>query len=188
MNIFKFALFVFLLGHTNYSFSQEKDQAGTDTKKPKNETKYSEVVNTDSVRASELLKRAVNWVKLENVKYDKTNGVTTADKAECFAKFTIKPKELNPECDYAGTVTLKVVVECKDNKYRYTINQIKHVSKSGKTTGGSIDNIVPECGSIVMSDLIWKKVRGECIRCATAITSDLKEAMTLDSKQPADEW
>lgn len=188
MNIFKLALFVFLLGLSTFSFSQEKSESETESKKPKKETKYTEVVNTDSVKASELLKRAVNWVKLESPKYEKTNGLTTSDKAECFVKYNIKTKELNPQCDYTGIVSLKVVIECKDNKYRYTVSQIKHTSKSGKTTGGSIDNIVPECGSMIMSELVWKKVRGEGIKAANIIIGDLKAAMTLDSKLLKDEW
>jgi len=188
MNIFKFALFVSLLGLSTFSFSQEKTEGETESKKPKKETKYTEVINTDSLKASELLKRAVNWVKLENARYEKTNGVTTSDKAECFVKFVVKPKELNPECDYTGTISLKVVIDCKDNKYRYTVSHIKHLSKSGKTTGGSIDNVVPECGSMIMSDVIWKKVRGEGIKSANIVINDLKEAMKLDSKLPKDEW
>lgn len=188
MNIFKLFLFLFLFGFSSHSFSQETT-AGTESKgKPKKETKYTETIPTDSVPATELLKRAVNWVKLDAPKYDKLNGVTTTAKAECVASFTVKPKELNPPCDYTGTVTMKVLVECKDNKYRYTISTIKHVSKSGKTTGGSIDNIVPECGSMIMSDIQWKKIKGEAIKCANFLITDLKEAMFLDSKGYGDDW
>lgn len=188
MNIFKFALLVFLLAFGTPCFSQTKETTTDDQKKLVKETKYTEVINTDSLPASELLKRAVNWVKLETIKYEKTNGVTTATKAECIAKFNVKPKELNPECDYTGTYSMKIVIECKDNKYRYTVNQIKHLSKSGRTTAGSIDNIVPECGSMVMSAVIWKKLKGEGIKCATILINDLKEGMTKDSKGEGDEW
>lgn len=188
MNILKLALFVLLFASVNTSFAQDKDAPATDSKKPKKETKITEVVNTDSLPSSELLKRAVNWVKLESAKYDKANGVTTGTKAEVNVSFVVKPKELNPPCDYTGTTTMKVVIECKDNKYRYTISNIKHVSKSGKTTGGSIDNAVPECGSMIMSDLIWKKIKGECIRCANSLVTDIKEGMLKDSKGAGDEW
>lgn len=186
MNIFKLALFLLLFGSVNSVLSQ--DAAATDSKKPKKETKITEVVNTDSLPSSELLKRAVNWVKLESAKYDKANGVTTGTKAEVNVSFVVKPKELNPPCDYTGNATMKVIIECKDNKYRYTISNIKHVSKSGKTTGGSIDNNVPECGSMIMSDLIWKKIKGECIRCANSLVADIKEGMLKDSKGAGDEW
>jgi hypothetical protein len=127
-------------------------------------------------------------VKDDVPKYDKTNGVTTSGKAECVATFTVKPKVINPAVDYTGTVTMKVVIECKDNKYRYTVSGITHKSKTGQTTGGSIDNIVPECGSMVMSDIEWKKIKGEAIKCVNLTITDLKEAMIKDSKGFGDDW
>jgi len=187
MNIFKLFLAFLFFGFSSHSIAQET--AGTEPKgKPKKETKFTETVNTDSVSGGELLKRAVNWVKLDVPKYDKLNGVTTSAKAECIATFTVIPKELNPPCDYTGTVTMKVVIECKDRKYRYTISGIKHTSKSGKTTGGSIDNVVPECGSMIMTDLQWKKIKGEAGKCVNFVINDIKEAMVLDSKGYGDEW
>lgn len=37
--------------------------------KKKQETKFTEVVTTDSLPSAELLKRAVNWIKSENPAY-----------------------------------------------------------------------------------------------------------------------
>ena len=157
--------------------------------KKKEETKISEVVTTDSLPSSELMQRAVNWVKVENPKYTKASGVTTGTKAECIVTFLVRPKELNPECDYTGKITMKVVIDCKDNKYKYTISHIKHISKSGRTTAGSIDNVVPECGSMIMTDLIWKKLKGEAMTKAGSIVSDLKDGMKVSSKDfGKEEW
>jgi hypothetical protein len=186
MNIIKFTALLSLLLSAGSIQSQSKANASGD--KAKAETKFTEIVITDSLPSSEILERAVNWVKLETPKYEKTNGVTTAGKAECVAKFNIKPKELNPQCDYTGHITMKVVVEAKDSRYRYTIHQLKHTSKSGKTTGGSIDNVVPECGSMTMNDIQWKKIKGEAAKFASIIIEDLKEAMKKDSKAQTDEW
>src|SRR4051812_43005759 len=83
--------------------------------KKKAETKMTEVIPTDSAGAGELLKRAVNWIKLENYQYKKSSGTTTSSKAECTASFPVKPKELNPEVDYTGKIVMKVVIECKDS-------------------------------------------------------------------------
>ncbi len=181
--------FVFLLATMFLPvFSQEKEAQAADDKKAKKETKISEVVYTDSVPASELLKRAVNWVKTETPKYEKTNGVTASGKAECIAVFNVKPKELNPQCDYTGTISMKVVIECKDARYKYTIAQIKHKSKSGKTSMGSIDNTIPECGSMAMPELQMKKLRGEALKYAGMVVEDLKEAMAREVKSAGDEW
>lgn len=177
----------FLVVFSFSGFAQEKTD--DDAPKKKNETKISEVVPTDSLPASELLKRAVNWVKLESNRYGKTSGVTTGAKAECTATFPVKPKELNPEVDYTGKISMKVTIECKDNKYKYTISQIKHISTSGKTTAGSIDNKIPECGSMVMGDLIWKKLKGEAMKGSAKVVEDIKEGMKVSSSDAGkEEW
>ncbi|MDO8999137.1 MAG: DUF4468 domain-containing protein [Bacteroidota bacterium] len=160
-----------------------------DAPKKKNETKISEVVNTDSLPASELLKRAVNWVKLESSRYGKTSGITTGSKAECTATFPVKPKELNPEVDYTGKISMKVIIECKDNKYKYTISNIKHISTSGRTSAGSIDNKVPECGSMIMGDIVWKKLRGIALKGVGVVAEDIKEGMNKSSADgDKEEW
>lgn len=153
------------------------------------ETKITEVIPTDSVPSSELLKRAVNWVKIETPKYTKASGVTTGSKAECNVSFPVKPKELNPQCDYTGKITMKVVVECKDSKYKYTVEHIKHVSAGGKTSIGNIDNIIPECGSMVMPDLTMKKLKGEAMKYASLVVNDIKEGMKTPSDAlKKEEW
>jgi hypothetical protein len=84
---------------------------------------------------------------------------------------------------------MKLTVECKDNRYKYTITDIKHVSKSGLTSAGSIDNIVPECGSVVIGENLWKKLRGEAIKNANMVVSDLKLGMNKPSTQvESEEW
>ena len=110
----------------NSLISQSHSESDAPAKK--DETKVSEVISTDSVSSSELLKRAVHWVKLESTLYGKTGGITTGSKAECLITFRVKPKELNPQCDYTGKITMKVIIECKDSKYRYTITHIQHIS------------------------------------------------------------
>jgi hypothetical protein len=184
-----FALSVFFLLSQAVSYAQTEKAADDEFAQKKTETKLTEVVVTDSLPASELLKRAVNWIKMENPKYKKTSGTTTAAKAECIASFPVKPKELNPGVDYSGKITMKVVIECKDSKYRYIVSDIKHISKNGLATAGSIDNKVPECGSMSMDENCWKKLRGEALKNAALVVSDLKDGMFIVSSQAAkEEW
>jgi hypothetical protein len=154
------------------------------------ETKITEVVTTDSLPASELLKRAVNFIKVEHQHYKKSGGSTSGSKAEFLASFAVKPKELNPEVDYTGKITMKVVIECKAAKYRYTVSDIRHLSKSGRATAGSVDNIVPECGSMTMNALVWKKLKGEAMRDAQVVVNDLKAGMSTNAPASAnaDDW
>jgi hypothetical protein len=188
--LFLFSMLMFASGSFLAQTATATPANEEDALKKVTETKLSEVITIpDSLPASELLKRAVNWVKVESNKYIKASGATTGSKVECSITFFTKPKELNPEVDYTGKITMKVSIECKDSKYRYTINQIRHVSKSGQTSGGSIDNTIPECGSMNMGDLVWKKLKGEAVKDANLVLTDLKAGMEKSSTDvPADEW
>jgi hypothetical protein len=153
----------------------------------KSETKLSEVVLLDSIPSKVIMDRAVNWAKLETPKYIKSNRVSSGSKVECVATFTTKPKQLNPEFDYTGKISMKVSIEVKDGKYRYTISNIQHKSNNGKVNGGSIDNVVPESGSMAMDDVTWKKLKGEAMRNAQIVANDIKEFMIKENTNN-DEW
>lgn len=187
--IFKSFLISSLVLISAAGFAQDETEAKEDKNERKMEDKkFQEVILIDSVPASEVLKRAVNFIKIESPRYVKTKGVTTGNKAECVAKFKIKPKELNPNPDYTGTITMHVSIECKDNRYRYVITKLAHTSASGKASGGDINNAVPACGSMTMPDLVWKKIKGDAFKNANMVISELKEAMTKPAEVAKDEW
>lgn len=139
---------------------------------------------------SEILKRAVNFVKIESGKYKKANGVTTGSKAEFTASFPYKPKELNPQADVEGTFTMHVSVEAKEGKYRYTISKVTHTAKNAEFTGGDVYNEVPKCGTMKLPIDQWKRMRSEALKNASLIATDLKAFMKKSSSEPidADEW
>ena len=93
--------------------------------------------------SGEILKRAVNFVKIESIKYKKGNGVTTGSKAECVVTFNYKPKELNPVADVQGTITMHLSIDAKEGKYRYTISKISHNAKIADYSGGDVYSEVP---------------------------------------------
>jgi len=189
MKFLKIFVLVGSLTCSHFAFCQDAPKDVTEEKEPKKaEFKISEVITLDSVPSSEFLKRAVNWVQTDNPRYVKTSGVTTGNKVECKIVFKVRPKELNPQPDYTGTITMHVSIECKDNKYRYIINKVKHTSTSGKASGGDITNPVPDCGSMVMNDLTWKKLRGEAIKYANSIASEIKSEMFKPSSTKKDDW
>lgn len=179
-----FSLLTFAI--TPPAFSQESEDASPQ----KEETKFQEVITTDSLPPGELLKRATNWAKEKSKVYVKSAAANSGNKVECVASFTVRPKELNPRTDYTGKFTMNVSIECKDNRYRYTVSQIKHLSKSGQASGGSIDNRVPECGSVVMEEMQWKKLKGEAIKHVNQVVADLKESMGKEVAETKkdDEW
>lgn len=178
---------LFLIPLFNFGQEEGGDKAESIEKRMENK-KFQEVVILDSMPASEVLKRAVHFIKIESKRFVKTKGVTTANKAECVAKFPIKPKELNPVPDYTGFITMHISIECKDNRYRYIISKITHVSKSGKANGGDVSNNVPECGSMTMPDLVWKKIKGDAFKDASMVISELKDTMLKSADSGNDEW
>jgi hypothetical protein len=140
--------------------------------------------------ASEILKRAVNFVKMENKKYTKGNGVTTGTKAECVVTFAYKPKELNPTADVQGSITMHVSIDAKEGKYRYTISKLSHNAKNAEYTGGDIYSEVPKCGSMKLPPDMWKRIKSEALKQSGLLATDLKEAMKISSTTPvnSDEW
>lgn len=185
--IFLFALQSMVAQSTSGAKEPAKEE--DEFAKKKIETKLMEVIPTDSVGPGDLLKRASKWMKAEAPLYKKTGVGTSASNAECIASFPVKPKEINPQIDYTGKITMKVRIECKTGKYRYTISEIKHVSKSGEANGGSVDNVVPECGSMLMADITWKKLKGEALRCAGIVANDLKNGMgVIAVEEKPEEW
>lgn len=204
MNIFKASLSLVLLVFALNATAQEPK---------KEEKKIQEVVFIDAepkamvanpdgsfpaadtaklgpMNSGEILKRAVNFVKIESTKYVKGSGVTTGSKAECLAIFVYKTKELNPIADADGTFTMHVSIDAKEGKYRYTISKINHVAKNAEFSGGDIYGDVPKCGSMKLPPQVWKQMRSQALKHAAFLASDLKEAMKLSSDRPAngEEW
>ena len=194
----KFSIVIFLLVFVSgFSIAQtttdkpaEPAKQEDEFAKKKVETKFSEVVPTDSLGVGDLMKRAMAWTKAESDKYIKTGITNSGTKVECMASFPVKPKELNPGVDFTGKITMKVVIECKDSKYRYTVSDIKHISKTGNTNGGSVDNVVPECGSMGMNELVWKKLKGQALVGAGLVVADIKTGMMIipEEAKGEDDW
>ena len=148
----------------------------------------TEIIIKDSVPAKELLNRATYWAQKKHPKYDKQNAVGGSARVELDAEFKIKPKELNPPFDYTGKIVMHVKVEVKDGKYKYTINKIKHIADNRKNSGGDITKDIPECGSISLPEMTWRKIKGEAIHNAHMLADDLKDAMSTPYKASSDEW
>jgi hypothetical protein len=149
----------------------------------------TEIVIKDSVSAKELMNRATAWAQKKHPKYEKENAVGGTTRVELDAKFKIKPKELNPPHDYTGVISMHVKIEVKDGKYRYTINKVRHIADNGKNSGGDITKDIPECGTMLLPDMTWKKIKGEAIRQANVVAEDLKDAMSTPVKTISeDDW
>jgi hypothetical protein len=169
---------VFLPIETDLSTKKSDSVSVADTMHPK------------VIEASEILKRAVHFVKVENKKYTKSNGITSGTKAECNVSFVFKLKELNPVVDAQGTISMHVSIDAKDGKYRYTISKITHAAANSEYTGGDVYNEIPKCGSMKMPPEMWKRIKSEALKQSAVIANDIKEAMKIPSNKSldSDEW
>ncbi len=137
---------------------------------------------------AELSKRAGNWTKAKNKKYRKDNVANSGNTITCVAVFVYKPKELNPVCDVEGEISMDVIIECKEGKYRYTIKNIQHTSRNPNVNGGDIYKDVAECGSIALNDMAWKQIKSAALSDANQLAQDLKAKMNEPGEGKKDEW
>jgi len=137
---------------------------------------------------AEVLKRAQNWYTLKNDKIKKSNGTNSGEKVSCNLSFPFKQKVLNPESEVDGTISMDLIIEAKEGKYRYTIKNIKHQATKAGRSGGDIYSVVPECGSMRVSDKTWKLIKKEAFINAQIVAEDLKAIMIKDVDNKKDDW
>jgi hypothetical protein len=140
--------------------------------------------------ASEIAKRAQNWLDAKSPKYTKANGSNTGGTVGCNISFVFKQKILNPENDVDGKISMDVVIDVKEGKYRYTLKNISHVADKSGMSGGSIYEKVPECGSMKMTDQTWKQIKSAAYGNIQLVIDDLKAKMKEDGGGPKkkDDW
>jgi hypothetical protein len=139
--------------------------------------------------SSEIAKRANNFLKAKSKKYTKENVSNAGNTLSCTAIFIYKQKILNPENDIDGKITMDVIIDAKEGKYRYTIKNIKHIGDREGYSGGGIFEKVPECGSMKLTDQTWKQVRSASNGYIQTVVDDLKAIMKLDGDQKKkDDW
>ncbi len=137
---------------------------------------------------AEVLKRAQNWYTLKNEKIKKSNGTNSGEKVSCNLSFPFKQKVLNPENEVDGTISMDLIIEAKEGKYRYTIKNIKHQAAKAGMSCGDIYSVVPECGSMRVSDKTWKLIKKEAFINAQIVAEDLKAIMIKDVDNKKDDW
>lgn len=133
--------------------------------------------STMPATVAELNKRANYWYTTKNKKFEKSSGGGSGSQVVCNVKFNYKPKELNPVNDVEGEITMRVTIDCKEGKYRYTIDKIEHKAKRGVCSGGDVFNEVPACGSMNLNSVIWKQIKSAGLSNAKIVAEDLKAKM-----------
>ncbi len=139
--------------------------------------------------SGEINKRTHHWYIAKAKKYTKSNGTHTGNNTTCNISFVYKQKLLNPENEVDGHITMDIVIEAKEGKYRYTVKNIKHKANKDGMSGGDIFLKVPEAGSMKITDQTWKFIRSAANADIKLVTDDLKAVMKQDGdRKKKDDW
>lgn len=136
----------------------------------------------------EVTKRAQNWYAQKHPKFTKEGGANTGNNVTCNVTFPFRQKQLNPENAVDGKITMDVLIEAKEGKYRYTIKNIKHVASKPGMSCGDIYAKVPEAGSMSVTDLTWKHIKSAAFADAKIVIDDIKAKMAEGVTSEKDEW
>jgi hypothetical protein len=138
----------------------------------------------------EIVKRAQAWYQapVPNKKYTKTNGSNSGKSVTCVATFIFKQKVLNPVNEVDGKFVMDVIIEAKEGKYRYTVKNIKHVATKAGMSGGDVFELIPEAGSMAITDRTWILIKEQSMKSASIVVDDLKAFMKNEIHDCKDEW
>jgi len=128
---------------------------------------------------AELNKRANYWYTTKNKKFTKDGGGGSGAQVICTVKFSFKPRELNPANDVEGEITMQVTIDCKEGKYRYTIDKLVHKAKRGLSSGGNVFNEIPGCGTVNIDPSLWNQIKSAAFVDAKIVVDDLKAKMAV---------
>jgi hypothetical protein len=76
-----------------------------------------------------------------------------------------RPSETSTLFDnFRGWLVYTLTMEIKDERYRYRIEKLRHVSNSKLYDGGMVTNEKPECGTFMMSLKRWQTIQQEALQ------------------------
>lgn len=137
---------------------------------------------------AEVLKRSQHWYKLKNKKFVKSHGTNSGNSVSCNVSVPYKEKVFNTLYSLDGNITMDIVIEAKEGKYRYTIKNIKHVATKTENSGDDVFSLVPKCGSGKIEAKQWVKIKAEALADAQLVADDLKIQMKKDLDTKKDDW
>jgi hypothetical protein len=180
---------------TKYASKDQPEQSTTNSKASKiKKSVESEIIPEESLPPyipapqQEILDRAQEWYNTKAIRYQKTNGSNTGRAVTCNVSFNYKQKQLNPESLVDGKIIMDVVIDAKEGKYRYTIKNLRHKGDKAGMSGGDVYNLVPECGTVLLPERLWRLIRAEALVNANLVVEDLKAKMKQEVIKNKDDW
>lgn len=147
-----------------------------------------EIVTVDNTSKDELYNRGKIWFarsfksSMDVVQLDdKENGKIIGKGIISFENPGLKIGK-----NASGYFEFMITIDIKQNKFRYTIENIRHESYKDNNSGGLFTNEKPECGTFIMPKSNWKRIKEIGYSEIEKIIQDLKFAMNKASTP--DDW
>ena len=190
---------VILLMVCNFSFAQSEEnyEKEDDTKKfamPVNangKIEYTGIVNVDSTSAETLFSRAkIAIAKLYVVA--NTSAIMGDENSKTIIRNTVVKiygKKFLGMINELGNVHFTISIQCKDNKYRYVVNDFVHDEYGkAKNTGGALERDKPLCGFFLFPRSDWNLCKKNTDESVKKFIADFYLYMTGKTTNSTDNW
>ena len=137
---------------------------------------YSDVVAVSGASAKTLTDRATSFLQSKKVE-PKTVGNTVTGIVALPVAYTSVKK--GPE---SGFVKFSFKATIKDGKYKIDLTDFKHEGIQGKSSGGSIDLLNPECGETHITKGSWITIKEQTQEKLKVFVQELKTKMDNPAK------
>ncbi len=151
---------------------------------------YSEVIHVDGVSADELFTKGRAW--FATAYNDSKSVLQMAENSRLIGK-AVQPFSLYGGFA-AGNLTVRVTydlsIECRDGRYKYTIDNVIAKSSSGWANFGPIttaENYKEKGAGAKTMNKLWKDLKSEFSAFQLILITSLKDAMKNNPRQVAEE-
>lgn len=146
---------------------------------------YMETVSSGSLTAAEIYNTTKEWAKTKELS-------TTEDEANkklvYSGSFKVSYRPSKGTTNEEGTVSYTLHIGAKDGKYRYILVDLVHKGSSGD--GGKLENAKPDCGTTIINNNSWSKIKQQAHTQANELIESLSKKIKEVQNDPTknDDW
>lgn len=151
----------------------------------------SKVVKVDSVLKEALYTRAKLWIATS---YNSAQNVIQLDDKEnntivVKALFSVTASAGLMSRQEEGLVKYTLTIQCKDGRYKYTLEDFIHECTVGYGSGGNLNNKKPDCGNFSLPKAGWEDIKSQAVSYANHLELSIEEGMNNSPKtSKSNDW
>lgn len=143
---------------------------------------YIKVVDATDMSAKDLYKYTKEWGVNQGFKIkkeDEANGEIVFEGASKVSYPGIKGKT------ETANINFTFYIFSKEGKYRYIATDLVHEGLDKAPSGGKLENVNPDCGTIGMTSSSWQLIKKKTQSQMEALTADLERVIKEIQNDPA---